>query len=132
MLPLWLYYRLFLGLFLAPKASEGFNDFNYKYLKKGKRAVEKTNVNVFRQINDNDIIYVSSFDVKNKIGRNFTLEHFENNKLTYKITANNIKYVEEDTTYRLTNYVKRIVGADIDELEIVQKKDTLFHLMLMI
>ena len=34
----------------------------------------------------------------NKIGRNFTLEHFEENKITYKITANNIKYIEEDTT----------------------------------
>jgi lipopolysaccharide export system permease protein len=115
-----------LGLFLAPKASEGFNDFTYKYLKKGKTAFEETNVNVFRQINDKEIIYVSNFDVGNKIGRDFTLEHFEKNKLDYKITASNIKYIEEDTTYRLTNYVKRIVGADIDELVIEQTKDTLF------
>ncbi len=115
-----------LGLFLAPKASEGFNDFTYKYLKKGKTAFEETNVNVFRQINDKEIIYVSTFDVANKIGRDFTLEHFENNKLTYKITANNIKYIEEDTIYRLTNYAKRIVGTDIDELEIEATKDTLF------
>ena len=61
---LWLYYLYFLGLYLAPKASEGFNDFTYKYLKKGKTAFEDTNVNVFRQINDNDIIYVSNFDVR--------------------------------------------------------------------
>jgi lipopolysaccharide export system permease protein len=117
---------ILLGLFLAPKASEGFNDFTYKYLKKGKTAFEETNVNVFRQINDKEIIYVSTFDVANKIGRDFTLEHFEKNKLTYKITANNIKYIEEDTIYRLTNYVKRIVGTDIDELEIEATKDTLF------
>lgn len=115
-----------LGLYLAPKASEGFNDFTYKYLKKGKTAFEETNLNVFRQINDKEIIYVSSFDVGNKIGRDFTLEHFEKNKLTYKITANNIHYIEEDTTYRLTNYVKRIVGADTDILEIAQTKDSLF------
>ena len=117
---------ILLGLFLAPKASQGFNDFTYKYLKKGKTAFEETNVNVFRQINDKEIIYVSTFDVANKIGRDFTLEHFEKNKLTYKITANNIKYIEEDTIYRLTNYVKRIVGTDIDELEIEATKDTLF------
>ncbi|MFD0837429.1 LptF/LptG family permease [Mariniflexile aquimaris] len=115
-----------LGLFLAPKASEGFNDFTYKYLKKGKTAFEETNLNVFRQINDKEIIYVSSFDVGNKIGRDFTLEHFEGNKLKHKITASNIKYIEEDTTYRLTNYVKRIVGSDIDSLEIQPTKDTLF------
>lgn len=115
-----------LGLFLAPKASEGFNDFTYKYLKKGKTAFEETNLNVFRQINDKEIIYVSSFDVGNKIGRDFTLEHFDGNKLKHKITASNIKYIEEDTTYRLTNYVKRIVGNDIDSLEIQPTKDTLF------
>ena len=115
-----------LGLFLAPKASAGFNDFSYKYLKKGKTAFENSDQNVFRQINDKDIIYVSSFDVANKTGYNFTLEHFKKNKLEYKITANNIRYVEEDTTYRLTDYVKRYVGANEDELEILTTKDTLF------
>ncbi|PWH82989.1 hypothetical protein DIS18_00060 [Algibacter marinivivus] len=112
-----------LGLFLAPKASEGFNDFSYKYFKRGKSAVENTNV--FRQINDNEIIYVSNFDVKNNVGNNFTLEHFEDNKLKYKITANNIRYIEKDTLYRLTNYVKRDIGEHEDTLEILRRKDTL-------
>lgn len=115
-----------LGLYLAPKASEGFNDFAYKYLKKGKTAFEDTDQNVFRQINDNDIIYVSSFDVANKNGSNFTLEHFEKNKLAFKITAGNIRYIEEDTTYRLTNYTKRYIGANEDFLEVEATKDTLF------
>ena len=115
---------IILGLFLAPKASEGFNDFSYKYLKKGASTVENTNV--FRQINDNDIIYVSSFDVKNSNGNNFTLEHFEENELKVKITATSIKYIEKDTLYRLTNYVKRTIGENEDELEILRRKDTLF------
>ncbi|MDO5977315.1 LptF/LptG family permease [Flavivirga spongiicola] len=113
-----------LGLFLAPKASEGFNNFSYKYLKKGRSAVD--NKNVFRQINDNEIIYVSSFDVKNKEGRNFTLEHFERNELVTKITANRIKYIEKDTMYKLTDYVKRDIGKNEDKIERIQKKDTLF------
>jgi lipopolysaccharide export system permease protein len=117
---------IILGLFLAPKASEGFNDFTYKYLKKGKNAFEDTNLNVFKQINPNEIIYVSSFDVANKTGYHFSLEHFDQNKLEYKISASNIKYIEEDTTYRLTNYVKRTVGERKDELEIIESKDTLF------
>ena len=115
---------ILLGLFLAPKASEGFNDFSYKYFKKGRSAVESTDV--FRQINDNEIIYVSSFDVKNSQGSNFTLEHFEENELKYKITANSIKYNEKDTLYRLTNYVKRDIGENEDVLEITRVKDTLF------
>lgn len=115
---------LLLGLYLAPKASQGFNDFSYKYFNKGKKVAE--NRNVFRQINDNDFIYVSSFNIKNKQGSNFTLEHIENNKLKYKITASTIKYLEKDTIYRLTNYVKRNIGELDDELEIIRRKDTLF------
>jgi lipopolysaccharide export system permease protein len=115
---------LLLGMFLAPKASSGFNDFSYKYFKKGRSAVKDKNV--FRQINDNDFIYVSSFNVKNKQGQNFTLEHIEDNKLVYKINATGIKYIEKDTIYRLTNYVKRTVGEINDELDIIRSKDTLF------
>lgn len=117
---------ILLGLFLAPKASEGFNAFSFKYLKKGKSAVAKKNI--FRQINDNDIIYVSSFDNKSKIGRNFTLEHFEGNELIYKVTASNIKYIETDSTstYRLTNYTKRFIGENEDILIKESKKDTLY------
>lgn len=117
---------IILGLYMAPKASEGFNDFSYKYLKKGRSAVENTNV--FRQINDNEIIYVSRFDIKNNRGSDFTLEHFDENELIFKITADNIKYIETDSTstYELTNYTKRYVGQNEDELEIIKKKDTMF------
>ncbi|TYA89169.1 LptF/LptG family permease [Seonamhaeicola marinus] len=117
-------FSLLLGMYLAPKASEGFNDFTYKHLKKSKKAID--NVNVFRQINDNEIIYVSSFNTKNNYGSNFTLEHFEGNKLKYKITANTIKYVPEDTIYRLIEYTKRDVLDHEDKIESLRRKDTLF------
>jgi lipopolysaccharide export system permease protein len=94
-----------LGMFLAPKASQGFNEFKYQYLSKG-RQIQDTK-DVFRQVNDNDYIYVSSYDPKSKIGQNFTLEHFEENKLTYKMFASTIQYVEEDSTYTLSSYYKR-------------------------
>lgn len=113
---------IILGLYLAPAASQGFNDFSYKYLKKGRSAVDDTDV--FQQINDNEYIYVSSF--RNNNGNNFTLEHFEDNKLTYKISASSIRYIEEDTMYTLTNYVKRTIGEEADILEKERKKDTLF------
>ncbi len=117
-------FALILGLFLAPEASKGFNEFDYKYFKKHKSATE--NRNVFRQINENDYIYVSSFDSKSNLGQNFTLEHFEGNKLTTKISARSIRYVEKDTMYRLIDYVKRDIGGLIDTLEIERRKDTLF------
>lgn len=114
-------FALVLGLYLAPKASKGFNTFKYKYLKSSKDIVQTHNI--YRQINDNDFIYVSSFDPKSKRGNNFTLEHFEDNILKYKISANSITY--KDTTYRLVNYIKRTVGKHEDIIETVRRKDTL-------
>jgi lipopolysaccharide export system permease protein len=115
---------LILGLYLAPEASKGFNEFDFKYFRKGKKASQDRNV--YRQINDNDYIYVSSFNSTRKQGENFTLEHFEGSKLIYKISARNIRYIEKDTTYRLIDYVKRKVGAVDDIIETTRRKDTLF------
>lgn len=112
---------LVLGMYLAPEASKGYNDFDYKYFKTGKSAMDTRHV--FRQINDHDFIYVSNFDVKNKTGHNFSLEHIVDNELIYKITARNIRYIEEDTTYRLIDYVKRTVGKDHDTIETQRRKN---------
>lgn len=113
-----------LGMYLAPKASKGFNEFYYEYLKKGKKDRDQTNV--YRQINDNDYLYVSYFNVNEKSGSNFTLEHFEGNKMTYKISAKRIKYNENDSTYTLSNYSKRFIGENEDRLETGAKLDTVF------
>lgn len=117
-------FALILGLYLAPKASRGYNQFIYKNLKNG--GAELQTKDIFRQINDNDYIYVSNFDTKQKIGNNFTFEHFEGNKLKYKVFANTISYSEKDSSYRLFNYVKRTIGNHNDIIETTRRKDTLF------
>ncbi|NRA94497.1 MAG: YjgP/YjgQ family permease [Psychroserpens sp.] len=115
-------FALILGLYLAPKASKGFNTFKYKYLKSSKNIVQTQNI--YRQINDNDFIYVSSFNPETKRGNNFTLEHFEGNKLVHKLSAQSITFV--DSTYRLVNYTKRRIGAHGDLIETGRRMDTLF------
>jgi len=115
---------LILGMYLAPMASKGFNEFTYNYLKKGKR--DRNQTNVYRQINDNDYIYVSYFNVKHKSGNNFTLEHFEGNKMIYKISASRIKFNEKDSSYTLFKYTKRTIGEEHDILESRNKIDTTF------
>ncbi|MCK8482133.1 LptF/LptG family permease [Flavihalobacter algicola] len=115
-------FALIMGLFLAPKASKGFNEFKYKYLKNNSNIIQTKNI--YRQINDNDYIYVSDFTPSTKTGRNFSLEHFEGNALKYKITANSIK--DNDTSYRLMTYTKRTFGAHEDIIETARRKDTIF------
>ncbi|MAZ29016.1 MAG: hypothetical protein CL868_18300 [Cytophagaceae bacterium] len=113
-----------MGTYLAPSASKGFNEFTYEYLKHGKKDRETSNV--YRQINDNDYIYVSRFNPLRNMGSNFTLEHFEDDVLKYKIHARSILYNPEDTTYTLNAYKKRIVGKEEDILQSKSKLDTTF------
>ena len=113
---------LFLGMYWAPDASKGFNEFTYKYLKNKK--VVKTQY-IHQQINEDEYIYVSNFDTKSMRGNNFTLEHFDGNKLKYKIHATAIRYIEKDSVYRLSNYNLRYVGVDHDSLVFKRRIDTL-------
>ncbi|GHA51385.1 membrane protein [Salinimicrobium marinum] len=114
---------LILGMFLAPRASKGFNEFKYNYLKKGAEVQETSDV--YRQINDDEFIYASHFRPNTQSARNFTLEHFNGNRLEFKISASTLQFNEEDSTYTMVNYDKRIIGEDGDELISEAKKDTI-------
>ena len=118
-------FALIMGFFLVPKASKGFNDFRYTYLKNN--AEIRENSNVFRQISDDEFIYVSNFQTSAKIAYNFVLEKFDDEKLVYKITAGRLKFNEKDSTYTMYNYNKRTVGELNDILETAVKKDTVFN-----
>ncbi|MBT8288528.1 MAG: YjgP/YjgQ family permease [Flavobacteriaceae bacterium] len=117
-------FALVLGMYLAPRASKGFNEFEYKYLK-GSRKDKETS-NIYRQINDDEIIFVSNFNTRDRRGSNFTLERFKDNVLVYKISALNIMFNPADSTYRLTNYTKRIIGENGDSLINRRRVDTTF------
>ena len=112
-----------LGTYLAPSASKGFNEFTFQYLKKKK---DKQTQEVYRQLNENDYIYVSNFVPSTRTGKNFTLEHFEGNTLKYKIQARTILFNPEDTTYTLRSYKKRIIGKEDDILQSERTLDTTF------
>lgn len=115
---------LVLGMYLAPEASKGFNEFKFKYLKSGSK--DRNQTNVYSQLNENDYIYVSYFNTKNNTGNDFSLEHFEGNELKFKINAARIVY-NSDSTYSLYNYEKRIIGGYDDIIEKQYKLDTLMH-----
>src|SRR5699024_9148485 len=114
---------LLLGMYIAPWASEGFNEFKYQYLKGRDEARETTDV--FRQINDHEYIYATNFQPKTNTARNFILEHFEGNELKFKIQAARLEFDEETGVYTLNNFEKRIVGPRSDSLISHQKTDTI-------
>ena len=111
------------GMFVVPKSNEGFNAFNYKYITKNK-AQETTEL--YKQINDNEFIYVSNYNPVRKRATNFSLEHFDGNQLVAKLTANTLRWVDRDSTFRLSSMVKRTFEGDKEFLEKASRKDTLF------
>ena len=118
-------FMLLMGMFIVPEASKGFNEFKFKYLKKGKQ--DRVTENIFNQLNEKDFIYVSRFDPAREIGYNFTMEHFnEENELEYKLSAANIRWVPADTLYRLTSYVKRSIKGETEVIETKRRLDTIF------
>ena len=108
-------------MFIVPKSNKNFNEFISEYVKT--EDVRKTS-RLFKQINENEFIYISSYDPKRNRGFNFTLENFNGNKLNHKISASNIRW--DDSIFRLTNYVKRTVYDDTENIERYTRKDTIF------
>ena len=70
-------------MFIVPKSNKNFNEFISEYVKS--EDVRKTS-RLFKQINENEFIYISSYDPRVKRGFNFTLENFNGNKLNHKIS----------------------------------------------
>lgn len=113
-------FALFSGMFIVPKSNLNFNEFVSEYVK----SEEKRNTSrLFKQINENEYIYVSSYDPSRKRGINFTLENFDGNELKHKISATTIRW--DDSIFRLTNYLKRTIINDREILNKVTRKDTI-------
>lgn len=115
-------FALIMSIFIVPRASAGYNDFRYKYLT---RSEVRESQNVYRQISENEFIYVSSFSFASKTGYDFLLEEMDGNTLKSKITASRIVWDPQTSTYTLHDYFKRTVGGgnQDDILEKAHKKE---------
>ena len=115
----------FSGMFIVPEKNKSFNEFQYKYLSKNKK--DRNLSNLYKQIADNEYIYVSSYNPTRNQAYNFSHELFDQNKLIEKISARNIRWVDEDSIFRLTDFFKR---SFVNESEIIESRriyDTLFN-----
>ncbi|MFY8180981.1 MAG: LptF/LptG family permease [Flavobacterium sp.] len=120
-------FALLMGFFLVPKASEGFKNFRYMYLIGNGQNEMRDNSDVYRQINKDEYIYVSSFNSVSKMAFNFSMEKFEKDKLKYKVSASRIKWNPRDSSYTLFDFKKRKVGELGDVIISEQRKDTVLN-----
>jgi len=116
-------FALVMSVFIVPGASQGFNDFRYKYMKSDE---VRESQNVYRQISADEFIFVSNFNYNTKTGYNFSYEKFDGNKLVAKMTASRIVWNPETATYSLFDFFKRDVGASDDTFEKAEEKEMKF------
>ena len=115
-------FTFFSGMFIVPKSNLRFNEFISTYIK---NKEERQTDRLFKQINNNEYVYVSSYDPSRKRGVNFTLEHFNGIKMKHKISSTTIRWLEEDSVFRLMNYRIRTFKDDLEILEKTNYKDTI-------
>ena len=115
-------FTFFSGMFIVPKSNLRFNEFISTYIK---NKEERQTDRLFKQINNNEYVYVSSYDPSRKRGVNFTLEHFNGIKMKHKISSTTIRWLEEDSIFRLMNYRIRTFKDDLEILEKTNYKDTI-------
>ena len=115
----------FSGMFIVPEKNKSFNEFQYKYLSKNKK--DRNLSNLYKQISDDEYIYVSSYNPTRNQAYNFSHELFNDNKLIEKITSRNIRWVEADSVFRLTDYFKRSYINNNELIESRRIYDTLFN-----
>ncbi|MBP6758320.1 MAG: LptF/LptG family permease [Flavobacterium sp.] len=118
---------LLMGFFIVPRSSERFNNFRYTYLRgDGKQLMRGDNTDVYRQISDDEFIYVNSFNTDTKTAYSFSYEKFKKDKLEYKISASRIQWNPKTKNYTMYDYVKRTVGVLGDKIDKADSKDAKF------
>ena len=119
---------LYANHFVVPKSNKELEKFEETYLRSiYKKKTQSSVSKVSLQLSKDDYVYFGYFNFKSKNGYNFSYEHFEGNKLVYKIISQNIRWVEKDSTFRLSTYRKRFIGAQKDSLDSGSFMDTTFN-----
>jgi lipopolysaccharide export system permease protein len=77
-----------MGFFVVPASSEGFNNLGISERWR-KRTDALDNTDVYRQINDNEFLYVNSFNTESV---QFSFQRNLKREISHKITASRIKW----------------------------------------
>lgn len=115
-----------LGNYIIPPANETMNQFRQVYIDNN-RQMFSMEVNIHRQIEPGVFIYMNRFSSGN-IGQRFTLERFEGHELKEKLTAENIRWDEENEIWILNNWWLRRIKENHEELSKGYRKDTVLNM----
>jgi lipopolysaccharide export system permease protein len=113
---------LFFTHYQLPIANQTRLNFENQYLNRTYKIVDK---NLHRQIDPETIAYFRTFNAENNFGSKFSMERWENGKLTFKLLAERASYDSANGSWHIENYYKRTITEFDDILSRGTKMDTI-------
>lgn len=94
----------YLNNYLVPKATKQRIEFELTYINTFRRSLDQT---IHKQIHPGEVIYFDKFNMQKNIGYQFTIEQWDEGKLSSKMFANYVKWDSVKTLWTLENYYIR-------------------------
>jgi len=111
--------------FIIPETSKNMQEFQKKYLKKEKTGSES---NMHMQIKPGVFAYVESFNKTDNSGFRFSLEAFDKEGMTSKLSSDYIRWDSINGMWKLENWVNRQIKANGEIITRGKTKDTLLNM----
>lgn len=118
-------FALAMNHFVVPNSSKERKAFENEYLKR-KRYTDNVVRNFSLQLNDSTYIYLKTYNFKTQVGTYFAIENYSGIELKQKMTADNIRWKEKDSTFALTRYKIRNLYKERDSIFSGANVDTTF------
>ncbi|MFY0631570.1 MAG: LptF/LptG family permease [Flavobacteriaceae bacterium] len=108
-------FSLLMNHYVVPNSSKERKKFEKKYLA-NKNYKDKYITDFSLQLNDSTYIFMKSFNFESSAGTYFAIENYRGIELVNKLTSDNIRWKEQDSTFRLTRYKVRKIYKDRDSI----------------
>lgn len=115
---------LYLANFLVPNLNETRRKFKDEYIE---RLTKSAGRNIHLQTDKDEFAYVELFNVNRNLGYWFSIERFNGNELTYKMTADVIQYDTVDNSCFVAFVTERYIDHDREYIVNNHRIDTVFE-----
>lgn len=114
----------FLNNYVIPHANQKRLSFENTYIR---NKFRNSDINIHRQIKPGEYIYFESYNNFENIGSRFSYEVMKDNKLVYKLMANQIKYDSISNKWKVQNYAIRTINGMHEQLRTGVEFDTIYN-----
>jgi lipopolysaccharide export system permease protein len=118
-------FSFYLGNFLIPKTNIKMMAFEKVYIKNPFRSYDR---DIHMQISPGTFVYLESYNASSASGYKFSMEHFENDKLTMKLSSERISWDSISGRWKIKNYYIRKIDGMNESLIKGKELDTLINM----